>query len=60
MSSQFMETLVNRVADEVFRRLALVPTPPAPTPPVPTSDLQEVPAGPLGGERGLVVRALHL
>ena len=55
LSSQFMETLVNRVADEVFRRLA-----PAPTSPVPTSDLQEVPAGPLGGERGLVVRALHL
>ena len=42
LSSQFMETLVNRVADEVFRRLA-----PAPTPPAPTSDLQEVPAGPL-------------
>ena len=42
LSSQFMETLVNRVADEVFRRLA-----PAPTPPVLTSDLQEVPAGPL-------------
>ena len=47
LSSQFMETLVNRVADEVFRRLAPAPTPPAPTPPVPTSDLQEVPAGPL-------------
>ena len=60
LSSQFMETLVNRVAHEVFRRLAPAPTPPAPTPPVPTSDLQEVPAGPLGGERGLVVRALHL
>ena len=42
LSSQFMETLVNRVADEVSRRLA-----PAPTPPVPTSDLQEIPAGPL-------------
>ena len=42
LSSQFMETLVNRVADEVSRRLV-----PAPTPPVPTSDLQEVPAGPL-------------
>ena len=47
LSSQFMETLVNRVADEVSRRLAPAPTPPAPTPPVPTSDLQEVPAGPL-------------
>ena len=47
LSSQFMETLVNRVADEVFRRLAPAPTPPAPTPPVPTSDLQEVPAVPL-------------
>ena len=42
LSSQFMETLVNRVANEVSRRLA-----PAPTPPVPTSNLQEVPAGPL-------------
>ena len=62
LSSQFMETLVNRVADEVSRRLAPAPTPPAPTPPAPTppaptppaptppvltSDLQEVPAGPL-------------
>ena len=45
LSSQFMETLVNRVADEVFCQLAPAPTPPAPT--VPTSDLQEVPAGPL-------------
>ena len=44
LSSQFMETLVNRVADEVSRRLAPAPTPPAPSPPVPTSDLQEVPA----------------
>ena len=47
LSSQFMETLVNRVAEEVSRRLAPAPTPPAPSPPVPTSDLQEVPAGPL-------------
>ena len=57
LSSQFMETLVNRVADEVSRRLAPAPIPPAPTPPAPTppaptppvltSDLQEVPAGPL-------------
>lgn len=45
LSSQFMETLVNRVANEVFCQLAPAPTPPAPT--VPTSDLQEVPAGPL-------------
>ena len=45
LSSQFMETLVNRVADEVFCQLAPAPTPPAPT--VPTSDLQEVPAGPI-------------
>ena len=37
LSSQFMETLVNRVADEVSRQLA----------PAPTPDLQEVPAGPL-------------
>ena len=47
LSSQFMETLVNRVTEEVSRRLAPAPTPPAPSPPVPTSDLQEVPAGPL-------------
>ena len=36
LSSQFMDTLVNRVAEEVACRLAPAPTPPAPTPPAPT------------------------